>query len=75
MKRPSEFADPYLIVEHREFISIGCGGCRHHRRNRDNSEFHCVMEQPDYPDMTDKTCKFWRQQGRSSEPYRGGRER
>lgn len=60
MNRPKLYDDPYKIIEHKEFVTVGCGGCQHHQPNADRSEYECERHQSGYPDHTDKTCRQYK---------------
>lgn len=61
MKPVSDFSDPALILERKQYMEVGCGGCRNHVRNEERTAFKCLWDVDGYPDKTNKTCTQWRQ--------------
>ena len=57
--RSGMHGDPSKWVERKEFLEVGCGGCVCHKPRPDRSEFHCIAEQPLWPDGTNSTCRFF----------------
>jgi hypothetical protein len=55
----SQYQDPAVIVEKREFFSLGCGACAFHKPKPDRSEFHCIAGCEQWPDGSNKSCGFF----------------
>src|SRR4030065_1358620 len=61
MNPVSDFSDPSLILERKQYMEVGCGGCCNHVRNEERTAFKCLFDMDGYPDKTNKTCTQWRQ--------------
>lgn len=57
--RKYEFGDPAVVAERHEALSVGCAGCALHRLNAARSAYECVMGNVNYPDESNKTCRWW----------------
>lgn len=55
----SMYGDPAVYVERKEFLELGCGACVMHKPKPDRSEFHCLAECRQWPDATNRTCRFF----------------
>jgi hypothetical protein len=56
----SQYKDPSVVLEKKEYFSLGCGACACHKPKPDRSEFFCIAECSLWPDGTDRSCSFFK---------------
>jgi len=53
------YGDPSKVCENKEIFESTCVACRLHKLKPDRSGYHCLDNQPIYPNGTDKSCKMF----------------
>jgi len=62
------FKDPAKVYESSQYFTLGCGACACHKPKPDLTEYHCIAEQKQWPDGTNKTCTFFARRKKARGP-------